>query len=179
MVSPELESRRQLYLDFMHDTGKLSPAEIAASVRESQAELLEVLRSVPEATAGLKPDGDGEWCLRELTIHAAFSERLIAKLVYLTARGEVPTAVDLEGAGIGMMPSDTGRSYADALGDLEAMNAELIRAVESLPAEPNLELRLPHPIFGVLNCKEWGAFQRVHDTDHIQHARRILAEVSR
>lgn len=178
MVSPELESRRQSYLDFMHDTGKLPAADIATSVRESQAELLELLRAVPEATASAKPHGDGEWCLRELAIHAAFTERLVAKLVYGMARGTMPTADDLRGAGIGMMPPDTSRSYADALAELESLNAELIGAVESLPAEPNLELHLPHPFFGALNCKEWAAFQRVHDTDHIQHARRILTELS-
>jgi hypothetical protein len=29
----------------------------------------------------------------------------------------------------------------------------------------------------MLNCKEWAAFQRVHDEDHVQHAEKILAAV--
>jgi hypothetical protein len=77
-----------------------------------------------------------------------------------------------------MMPADDGRSYEHVLEDLRARNADLLRAVESLPAQPDVEMRLPHPFFGPLNCLEWAGFQRVHDLDHIQHAHKILATLA-
>ncbi|MEX0750320.1 MAG: DinB family protein, partial [Dehalococcoidia bacterium] len=91
------------------------------------------------------------------------------------ARGTTPPAEDLVGAGIGMIPADDGRPYAEALAELRQRNADLLDAVRSLPDAPNLEMQLPHPFFGPLNCLEWAGFQRVHDLDHIQHARRIIA----
>lgn len=172
MVSPEIQGRIDEYKLLMRDLGAQPPKTIIARVGETQARLLSVLEPVPEAAALWKPAPD-EWCLRELAIHAAFTERLVTKLVHCVARGEAPTADDLRGAGIGMMPEDDGRPYAAALEWLREMNEELVRAVQGLPDDPNREMRLPHPIFGPLGCTEWAAFQRVHDLDHIQHAERI------
>jgi hypothetical protein len=55
------------------------------------------------------------------------------------------------------------------------MNGALVESLQGLPDEPDMEMKLPHPFFGPLNCLEWAGFQRVHDTDHIQHAGKILA----
>jgi hypothetical protein len=115
--------------------------------------------------------------MRELARHAAFTQRLIAKLVHTLARGTMPAPEDFAGAGIGMMPDDDGRSYGDILRELGEMNDALQTAVRELPDDPNVEMKLPHPFFGPLNCKEWAGFQRVHDLDHIQHAQKILAAV--
>jgi len=73
------------------------------------------------------------------------------------------------------MPEDGGIGYREILADLEAVNKDLLEAVRSLPDEPDREMKLAHPIFGPLNCLEWAGFQRVHDSDHIQHAEKILA----
>jgi hypothetical protein len=90
----------------------------------------------------------------------------------------VPPAEDLEGAGVGMMPKADTRSYAEIVSDLERMNAALLDAVRNLPERPDTEMLVPHPLFGRLNCLEWAGFQRVHDTDHIQHARKIIAAIA-
>jgi hypothetical protein len=174
MVSEDIQRRRDEYTQLMRDHAAMRPAEIVESVRASQAQFLEIMRAVREEQALRKPAPE-EWSLRELALHAAFTERLIAKLIHHTARREIPAAADLEGAGIGMMPPDDGRPYAGVLDEIERMNAEIIAAIESLPASPDLEFRLAHPFFGQLNSHEWAGFQRVHDTDHIQHARKIIA----
>lgn len=173
MVSPEITQRIDEYKLLMRELGAQPPEAIIARVRESQARLLSVLEPVALPAALWKPGAD-EWCLRELTIHAAFTERLVGKLVHYAARGAPPPAEDLRGAGIGMMPPEgDDRSYAEALDWLRAMNEELVREVRALPDDPDTAMRLPHPIFGPLNCLEWAAFQCVHDTDHTQHAERI------
>ncbi len=178
MVSEDIQARRDEYLAIMHAHGTKSPEAIVASVRETQATLLAIYRSVQEDIAQLKPAPE-EWSLRELAIHTVFTERLIAKLIHHIARSSAPSAEDLEGAGIGMMPKDDeGRSFSQIVDDLERTNVTLLQAVRDLPDVPDMAMQLPHPFFGPLNCLEWAGFQRVHDLDHIQHARKILAAVS-
>jgi len=178
MVSQDIQDARERYLEIMHGHGPLSSAAIVESVSETQQLLLEIFSSVSEEQARRAPAA-GEWGMRELALHAAFTERLMAKLIHHLARGEAPSAEDLVGAGIGMMPPDDGRTYAEALAELQRMNTAVLDAVRELPVDPNLEMKLPHPFFGPLNCREWAGFQRVHDLDHIQHARKILASVGR
>ena len=177
MVSEDIQQRRDEYLQIMHDHGAMPTAQIVESVRASQAQFLAILTAVPEDQALRKPAPE-EWSLRELAQHAAFTERLIAKLIHHSARGEAPPPADLEGAGIGMMPSDDGQPYAAILADVDRYNAVLLDAIGALPEAPHLEFRIPHPFFGPLNCLEWAGFQRVHDTDHIQHAQKIIAATS-
>ena len=53
----------------------------------------------------------------------------------------------------------------------------MLETILGLPDAPDTSITPPHPFFGDLNCREWAAFQRVHDEDHIQHAAKILAVV--
>jgi hypothetical protein len=179
LISEDIQANRERYLGIMHTHATMSPHDIVESLRETQDELLSIYRSVPEDRAMREP-APGEWSLHQLAIHAVFTERLIAKLIHHTARGEIPipSAEDLEGAGIGMMPKEDNRGYAEVVDALEQTNADLLAAVRALPDAPNIEMKLPHPYFGPLTCLEWAGFQRVHDLDHIQHARKILVAVS-
>ena len=174
MISEDIISRRHEYEQLMHDTAQLPPPEIVAHVAETQHTLLTLFESAPEPEATRNP-APGEWSLRDLAFHAGFVERLIAKLVHHMARGATPSAEDFEGAGIGMIPKDRERPYVEALDELRRQNEALLDAVRNLPDSPNIEMKLPHPFFGPLNCLEWAGFQRVHDLDHIQHAEKILA----
>jgi hypothetical protein len=174
MVSEDIQRRRDEFLGIMHDHGEKTPAQIIESVRETQAELLAIFRSCDDQQASKQP-ADGEWSMRDLAMHAYFTERLIAKLVHHLARGTTPSAEDFEGAGIGMMPKEDGRSYGEIINAIEQENQTLLDAVGELPDARNIEMKLPHPFFGPLNCLEWAGFQRVHDLDHIQHARKSLA----
>jgi hypothetical protein len=177
MVSDDIIAARDRYMALMLEHGAMRPEAIADGLAETQAELLGIFRSITGTKAHASP-GEGEWCMHELAQHAAFTERLIVKLVHHLSRGGTPTADDFKGAGIGMMPEADVRSYAEVLDELESRNAEILEAVRSLPEAPNTEMKLPHPFFGPLNCLEWAGFQRVHDLDHIQHARKIVAAVS-
>ena len=171
MVSEDIERNRDHYCRSCTPHTAKSPGDIVESVTQTQSELLALFESASPDQAQRRPAPD-EWSLHELARHAAFTERLIAKLVHHMARGETPSAEDFRGAGIGMMPEDADGSYADTLDELRRMNAVLLDAVRSLPEAPDAEMKLPHPFFGPLTCLEWAGFQRVHDTDHIQHARK-------
>jgi hypothetical protein len=176
LVSDEIKARRDEYLQLMHDHAMKTPEGIVESVRETQTELLAIFSSCSEARASRAP-AEGEWNMRELALHAVFTEVLIAKLVHHLSRGNVPPAEAFEGAGIGMITPDDGRPYDAIMRDLAEVNETLLTSVRELPGEPNTTMKLPHPYFGPLNCLEWAGFQRVHDSDHIQHAQKILAAV--
>jgi hypothetical protein len=178
VVRPEIEQRAAEYTRFMQELALQPHAAVIESVTGTQETLLSLLDEIAAEDALWKPAPD-EWCIRELALHAMFTERLVAKLVACTARSTPPTADDLRGAGIGMMPDDDGRPYAAVLDDIRSANAALLATIANLPDEPDMAFRMPHPFFGPLNCLEWAAFQRVHDTDHIQHAERILAGLAR
>ncbi len=45
--------------------------------------------------------------------------------------------------------------------------------VEGLTEDASLDARHDHFFFGPLNWKEWLAFQRVHDGDHLQQIEAI------
>lgn len=176
MVSENIARRRDEYMQLIRDIGRQAPADIVRSVAETQDALLVLLRLAPESRV-LQQPAPGEWCLRDLALHAMFTEQLISKLIHHVSRGSLPPPEDLAGAGIGMMPAGDTRRYADVVAHLTVVNAELLDAVHNLPETPNTEMLVPHPFFGPLNCLEWAGFQRVHDTDHIQHAQQIPAVV--
>ena len=178
MVSENITRRRDEYMEVMHAHRTKSRAEIIESVRETQEQLLSLFSSRAAEEALRKPAAD-EWCLRELALHSMFTERLVGKLVHYMSRGSLPPPEDLQGAGIGMMPKNDDREYNAILSDLREANAALLDAIRDLPEEPNVEFLVPHPFFGPLNCLEWAGFERVHDTDHIQHAQTILAGMHR
>ncbi len=173
-ISDDIQSHRDEYLQLMHDHGLKMRDEILVSVQQTQAELLTIFSSCDESRASRAP-AEGEWSMRELARHAVFTEALIAKMIHHLARGTYPPAEDFKGSGIGMMPEDDGRAYAAIMRELVEANEALLTSVRELPDKPNVELKLPHPYFGPLNCKEWAGFQKVHDTDHIQHAQKVLA----
>jgi hypothetical protein len=149
------------------------PDVIIALVRESQAKFLDVVSAVDETTAARKPAPD-EWSLYELIRHVVEAESGVARLVTRLAAGDASE----RRAAPAIEAADDAATFAAYIDRLRETNAALIRAIEQLPATPDLEATSPHPFFGPLNCKEWAAFQKVHDEDHVQHARKILAAVS-
>ena len=57
-------------------------------------------------------------------------------------------------------------TLAPARAALGAGHQELLDFVDSLSPGTTVEAMLDHPFFGPLNCREWAAFQRIHDGDH-------------
>ncbi len=164
----------QRVLGYIQHQGRKSSDGIAALVGETHARLHDVLHPVTDDQS-LKAPTEAEWCLRELIRHVIAAQDSVALLVHHLARGEEPPP---RPGGVGMQSPDDDRPFAAWVGQLAESNASMIEVIRALPAEPNIEMKYPHPFFGQLNAPEWAAFQRVHDTDHIQHAQRILRETA-
>lgn len=149
-------------------------ASVIDLVRTSQLRYLDVISALDDAAAAKAPAPD-EWSVRELLRHVILAEQDVAALVRDLSRGAIPPPTITGRRGIGAMIDDDARPFSALVGQLRDINGVMLRAIEELPEAPDLQMKAPHPFFGPLNCMEWAVFQRVHDEDHVQHAKKILA----
>jgi hypothetical protein len=163
---------RDRVVSYIQHQGTKSPEALVGLVKTSQQRFLDVISEVPDEVAAKTPVPD-EWSLRELVRHVLDAEDSVATLVHNLSRGMGPPS----GRGAGRMVEDDGGPFRQFVDQAKALNERMLYAIEGMPADPDLEEKAPHPFFGMLNCKEWAAFQRVHDEDHVQHAEKILAAV--
>ena len=170
---PFPEEVRDRVTSYIQHQGGKSPDAIIELVKTSQQRFLDVITPVSDDIAATKPAAD-EWCIRELVRHVIDAQESVALLVHNLSRGEGPP----HGRGVSRMVDDTGQPFSDYVSQVRSMNARIIDEISAMPADPPLDNKSPHPFFGPLNCKEWAAFQRVHDEDHVQHAQKILAAVA-
>ena len=169
---PFPEEVRDRVVSYIQHQGTKSPEALVGLVKTSQQRFLEAIAGVPDDVAAKKPAAD-EWSLRELVRHVLDAEDSVAILVHNLSRGMGPP----QGRSAGRMVEDDGGPFAQFIDELKALNERMLYAIEGMPEDPNLEEKAAHPFFGMLNCKEWAAFQRVHDEDHVQHAQKILTAV--
>jgi hypothetical protein len=158
---------------YMRHQGTKSKDALADLVRTSQQRYLDVVSSISDDVAGKKPAAE-EWSARELTRHVVTTERFVNALIWHTARAQQPPP---RPGGMGMTIDDDDRPFAGWVTELRDVNATMLETILGLPESPDTSITPAHPVFGPLNCREWAAFQRVHDEDHVQHAAKILVAV--
>jgi len=164
---------RARVVSYIQHQGAKSKDGLADLVRTSQQRYVDVVAAVSDEIAAMKPAAD-EWSIRELTRHVATTERFVADLIWHSARGQEPPP---RPGGIGMTIADDARPFAGWVAELRDANAKMLETILGLPDAPDIAIKPAHPFFGPLNCREWAAFQRVHDEDHVQHAGKILAAI--
>ena len=162
---------RDSVVDFAADHGW---SEIWPRVMQARAALLAELVDVSEALASRPPSGgEGEdaWNMTQVTQHVLTYTRNVVSIIESTARGE-QVVKDPPGAihDVGMT---SWRGLIDVVVEASADLAVLYRR---LPAEPDLETTVAHPVFGPFNCREWFLFLSVHDE---AHHRQIISLKSR
>ncbi len=170
MVNDDVRARVTSYIQHQ---GTKSPEAIADLVRTSQQRYIDLISGLTDATAAKKP-ADDEWSLRELTRHVVTTERFVTNLIAHTARGEEPPP---RPGGLGMTVDDDARPFSAWVAELQDANEKMIETILSIGESPDTTIAPAHPFFGPLNCREWAAFQRVHDEDHVQHGGKILVVV--
>jgi hypothetical protein len=167
MVSEEVAARVRSYI--RHQAGK-PPEVIAALVEDSQQRLLAAFVECERDVAERKPAPD-EWSMHDLARHVVSAEGGVCAAIERLSHGDAP----LTERRVGGQPADDGASYDELVDRLRTTNARLLDIIRSLPPDADTTTTALHPFFGELNCREWAAFQRVHDEDHIQHAAKIVA----
>ena len=158
---------------YIQHQGTKSPEAIADLVRTSQQRYVDLIGGVSDEVAVKKPAPE-EWSIRELTRHVVTTERFVTSLIWHIARGQEPPP---RPGGLGMTVDDDARPFAGWVAELRDANAKMIETILVLGESPDTSITPAHPFFGPLNCREWAAFQRVHDEDHVQHGGKILAAV--
>jgi len=163
---------RDRVVSYIRHQGSKPPDALIELVKTSQERFLGVVSAVSDEVAERKPAPD-EWSLRELIRHVLDAQESVSGLVHNLSRGMQPPGR----GGAGRMVDDTGQQFSEYVEQLRTLNDRMLYAIEGMPADPDLKETAAHPFFGQLNCKEWAAFQRVHDEDHVQHAQKILASI--
>ena len=164
MTTEQIEASDRVRSYLKHQGGK-SPQAIRELVVKGHAQLLDRIDGLSEEQATFKPEPD-VWSVVEVLQHAAPAKRWVADLCGTLARGATPE----RGGG-----NTTYASLAEARSALEAAQLELLAFSDGLSPDANVEARFEHSFFGELNCREWAAFQRVHDGDHAEQIDQVRA----
>ncbi len=143
-------------------------------VMEARGALLAAVADVSEAQAAFRPmgqpGGEQPWSIAMVTRHITASSQHVLAIIEATAAGgtapedPIATMGDIEYATF----AETRRALID-------VSLQLAGLIGRLPAEPNLEVTVPHGWFGPLNARAWFLFQRLHDTDHTGQIAQIRA----
>ena len=171
MVSIDIRDRILVYV---REQAAKPREELIALVAANQQQFMALISDVGDDVTAMQP-AVGEWSLRELTRQVILAQDSVAAIIESLGRGEAPEDDALGTAG--SMLDDDGRAFAEHVARVRETNARVLAAIRALPASPDLSLTALHPWLGPLNCLEWAANQIVHDADHVQHARKIIALV--
>ena len=164
---------RARVVSYIQHQGAKSNGALADLVRTSQQRYIDVVGAISDDIAAKKPSED-EWSIRELTRHVVTTQNHVAALIWHSARSQEPPP---RPGGLGMSVDDDARPFAGWVAELRETNAKMLETILGLPDAADVSIKPKHPFFGPLNCREWAAFQRVHDEDHVQHAGKILVAV--
>lgn len=176
MLPQEVVARVTSYI---RHQGAKPPGELADLVRAGQQKLLDAIGRVDEDCASRKPAPE-EWSLRELMLHVVSAERGLAHMIGQISAGTLDATGSTQERSqrlVGMSQQDDGATFAELLAELRDVNERTLAAVRAIPEDADRSAKPHHPFFGPLDVFEWAAFQRVHDEDHAQHARKILEAV--
>jgi len=155
VVLPD-EARRTVLSYLTHQGGK-DVAAIAEVIERERRRLVGVLTEVSPAQAEFVAS-PGQWSIRDVVEHVTAAERGVVEIIARLAGVASPPAG----------PPAAGLFLTELRQHLTAVRVQLLGLVERLPADANLDAKHDHLFFGPLNWKEWLAFQRVHDGDHIE-----------
>jgi hypothetical protein len=159
-----------------HNAAK-SPQALHDLVQKGHDQVTDLIEGLSPAQAVFKPSAD-DWSVIETMRHIVAAKQGVARVCARLAAGETPGGVGAEGQAQrqdGVMGEEYA-TLAEARAAMDVAHAELLAFVDGLASStPNVETRYNHFIFGDLNCREWAAFQRVHDGDHSGQIEQIKA----
>lgn len=156
-----------------HNAAK-EPQAIRELVQKGHEQLVALIDGLSEEQARFQP-GPDDWCVLEVLRHVVFAKRGVARVCAGLARGERPAGLGGEGEQQDGIVGEAFPTLAAARSALDAAHQELISFIEGPLAQGDLRARYRHFLFGELNCREWAAFQRVHDVDHVNQIGQIKA----
>ena len=144
--------------------------ELVERMRGTKDKFLAEIDGLSEMQIAFSP-GEGQWCVNQVCLHMQDALALVADAICDLAKGnEFPDTTGEEV--MGQLADDPG-DFALTAKALSATLDKTIAVIMDLPAEPNATLQAPHPLFGMLNYREWIAFNIMHAVVHIRQIQRI------
>ena len=181
-MTQAMDDRMTKAQEYLRHQGAKSLADLGALMERTAGDWERCLDGMSDAQAMFKPatptgpEGEDEWCAKEVLGHVLASQRGLNVTIAQMARVEPPAeAEQIRQMGV-KSGEDEARSLVELRPRIAALCEESKRLVTSLPEGEKLEQKFPHPIFGQLNLKEWFAFHRVHAMDHIQQIEAIKTD---
>ncbi len=151
------------------------PAALRQLVQAGHERMLALIDGVSAEQASFKPSAD-DWSMLQLMHHVVSAKGGVARICERLASGESIPGRGREGdEQDGIVRGDGFASLADARKAMEAAHQEILAFIDGRLATANTDTRFNHFVFGDLNCREWAAFQRVHDGDHAGQIEQIKA----
>ena len=171
MVTVPDEVKERVLSYIKHQAAKSAPA-LRDVVQHGHDQVTGLLAGMSDEQAGFKPSVE-EWSVFQVLQHASEAGRRTARGCVMLAAGEELNKIER----VGQIRNEPFTSLGQARAALDAGHQELLDFVDSLSSETNVEATLDHPFFGPLNCREWAAFQRIHDGDHAGQIEQITSAV--
>lgn len=160
---------------FIERKAQDDPSAIREAVQQGQDQLNGVIDGLSPAQASFKP-ADDVWSVLEVLGHVVTAKGGVARICERLARGETVSGFGAEGErrqdGV---TRDSFASLDEARAALDKVHGELAAFVDERLTAGDADARYTHFIFGDLNCREWAAFQRVHDADHSLQIEQVKA----
>jgi hypothetical protein len=161
------DEARETVISYLAHQGRKDVPAIAEVIERERDRMLDVLADVSPGQAIFTPSA-GQWSIRDIVEHVVAAERGVVEIIARLAGVDAPTSG----------PPAAGRSLPELREHLAAVRAQLLTVAKEIPSDAALEAKHEHFFFGPLNWKEWLAFQRVHDGDHLQQIEAIRGSPS-
>lgn len=159
---------------YIRHNAEKEPAALHDLVEKGHDQLFAQLGGLSAEQATFKPAPD-EWSVLELMDHVVTAKGGVARICARLARGETIEGTGREGDEQDGITRDHFEALADARAAAQAAHDELLAFIDGLSPASNVAARFNHFVFGDLNCREWAAFQRVHDGDHAGQIEKVRA----
>jgi uncharacterized damage-inducible protein DinB len=156
------DEARQRVVSYLAHQGRKDTSAIVHVVERERRRLVDMLVNASQEQAELVPS-PGQWSIRDVVEHVVAAERGVTLIISRLAGAGAPQDE----------PPVAGQSLAELRQQRSEARTQLLSLVGALPEDANIEAKHEHLFFGLLNWKEWLAFQRVHDGDHIEQIEAI------
>lgn len=127
----------------------------------------------------------GQWSIAQILDHLYLMERTIAHKASVTLKQGHAAPTDAKPYHLTldrtrrieappyMVPTDEPKSFEQLKDQLEQSRASLIRVLEGHSDAQLTQLSFPHPVFGLMNLKQWEEFVGLHEQRHMEQIREI------
>jgi len=174
MTTEQLEMADRIRSYIQHNATK-SPEALRDLVQKGHEQVLGLIEGLSPEQVVFKAS-TGDWSVLETLRHVVAAKRGVARVCVRLAAGETPGGLGGEGQEQDGVMGAEYATLAEARAAVDAAHGDQLAFVDGLASsQPNVEARFNHFIFGDLNCREWAAFQRVHDGDHAGQIEQIKA----